>query len=45
MLIASNPEFREELASRLREYIPTHRDVVADQEVSPFSLEITAPLV
>jgi hypothetical protein len=35
MLIASNPEFREELASRLREYIPTHRDVLADEEVSP----------
>ena len=40
MLVPGKPE--------LREYIPTRRDVVADEEVSQFSDEITvncAPLV
>ena len=46
-LCEDNPEsFRDK--PELRNYIPTHHDVVADQEVSQFSDEITvncAPLV
>ena len=41
MLVVGKPELREGLACRLCEYIPTRRDVLTDEEVSPFSDEIT----
>jgi hypothetical protein len=41
MLVAGKPELREGLASGLREYFPTRRNVLADEEVSLFSDEIT----